>query len=310
MSAPPLVIHFEHSIPGDLCLEDLAGPRINVSEIARGSNNSLRLVLEQLGVSEQAFSLPAGAFRARAVSADVRGTVYCAEFVTLFPDLDNITMGPVVADLSAAELEILEADLDALLSNHGLHLTAGPPGSGYVRASEAFDFSASAPGQLYGSPLRDAQPGGPSGALVRAAQMEVQMYLHEHPLNQQRHERGLMPVSALWLWDGGALPPPLALKLPGLIGDDATLRGFWQHNGYQALRAPTTEFALKNLRDIGVLSISMPRDELLKRLQSLCVSMARSRELILLPQSGPLWRLRSKRKFGFRSLFGADSETK
>ena len=30
------------------------------------------------------------------------------------------------------------------------------------------------------------------------------MWLHEHPANQERIKRGRLPISALWLWGGGA----------------------------------------------------------------------------------------------------------
>ncbi|MCF7521544.1 hypothetical protein L4G92_05720 [Neisseria sp. ZJ106] len=33
-----------------------------------------------------------------------------------------------------------------------------------------------------------------------AKQTEIQMWLHQHPLNAERHRQGLQPVNVLWLW--------------------------------------------------------------------------------------------------------------
>lgn len=56
---------------------------------------------------------------------------------------------------------------------------------------------------------RDIQPLLPHGedaVRVRAWLNEVQMLLHDHPVNQAREARGVLPVNALWPWGGGILP--------------------------------------------------------------------------------------------------------
>lgn len=35
---------------------------------------------------------------------------------------------------------------------------------------------------------------------------EMQMFLHQHPVNQARQQRGLLPINSLWFWGGGARP--------------------------------------------------------------------------------------------------------
>jgi hypothetical protein len=35
---------------------------------------------------------------------------------------------------------------------------------------------------------------------------EMQMFLHQHEVNQDREHRGLLPVNSLWFWGGGDLP--------------------------------------------------------------------------------------------------------
>jgi hypothetical protein len=40
-------------------------------------------------------------------------------------------------------------------------------------------------------------------ALARSATAEIEMWLHEHPLNRERAGRGELAVNSLWLWGGG-----------------------------------------------------------------------------------------------------------
>jgi hypothetical protein len=96
------------------------------------------------------------------------------------------------------------------------------------------------------------------------------MWLHEHPANQDRIKRGRLPISALWLWGGGAaresvsarfeadslstqmadtvpasairgaaLLAATALPPPGVaFGRDPFLHGLWRSAGATAHPAP------------------------------------------------------------------------
>ncbi len=62
----------------------------------------------------------------------------------------------------------------------------------------------------------------PGARLVRRLQNEVQMLLHEHPLNEARQDRGALPLNSLWLSGTGAVPPSAAV--PGEVVLDSRLR--------------------------------------------------------------------------------------
>jgi hypothetical protein len=56
---------------------------------------------------------------------------------------------------------------------------------------------------------RDIDPLLPRGAdamQFRSQLNELQMLLHDHPVNQAREARGELPVNSLWLWGGGGQP--------------------------------------------------------------------------------------------------------
>lgn len=49
-------------------------------------------------------------------------------------------------------------------------------------------------------------PFGAEKMFWRGVLNEIQMLLHEHPLNQAREERGELAVNSIWFWGGGIMP--------------------------------------------------------------------------------------------------------
>ncbi len=54
---------------------------------------------------------------------------------------------------------------------------------------------------------------------------EMQMFLHQHEVNQQRAQRGLLPINSLWFWGGGNLPEKIDASLAWYC-DDSVLNQF------------------------------------------------------------------------------------
>lgn len=125
----------------------------------------------------------------------------------------------VLADNDAITLSREEADaLAGSISGHfGTDLSPLPlhPQRWYLRFTQ--------PPQLATTPLsvavgRDIEPLLPQGGdamRFRAQLNELQMLLHDHPVNQAREARGDLPVNSLWLWGGGHQPSTRAAS--GLI---------------------------------------------------------------------------------------------
>lgn len=63
-------------------------------------------------------------------------------------------------------------------------------------------------------------------------QGEVQMCLHQSPVNERRESLGLRPINALWFWGGGRAPEASpGEELPPLYAGDALSRGYWASRG-------------------------------------------------------------------------------
>ena len=90
------------------------------------------------------------------------------------------------------------------------------------------------PADALGADVGPFQASGPDAAALRLAASEIEMWLHEQPLNQARERRGALPVDGLWLWGGG---PPLA-RAPRIDGWTAGRDPFFEALAPAARDAP------------------------------------------------------------------------
>ncbi|MDP2640655.1 MAG: hypothetical protein Q8Q16_08315, partial [Betaproteobacteria bacterium] len=87
---------------------------------------------------------------------------------------------------------------------------------------------------------------GPEAMRWQAFANELQMLLHDHPVNLAREARGELPVNSVWLWGAGRLPPlparPSARRstrtsaqpFQHVAASDPLARGLAQASGAQA----------------------------------------------------------------------------
>ncbi|HWR77890.1 MAG TPA: hypothetical protein VN283_11880 [Thiobacillus sp.] len=124
----------------------------------------------------------------------------------------------VLADSGAFELTKQEADaLAAAIGQHfGADLSPNPlhPKRWYLRLPQAPRLTTTPLSVAVGRDIDPLLPQGGDAMQFRAQLNELQMLLHEHPVNQAREARGELPVNSLWLWGGGRLPVTCALPVP------------------------------------------------------------------------------------------------
>ena len=98
-------------------------------------------------------------------------------------------------------------------------------------------------------------PEGRDARLVRAVMNEMQMTLHEHPVNQRRSSASQQVVSGVWLWGFGPMHSVEARSLPVLATDDDWLRELWQLHGKPVL-THTTEVLASSAAAAGIALIA------------------------------------------------------
>ncbi|TAN53211.1 MAG: hypothetical protein EPN19_09605 [Betaproteobacteria bacterium] len=68
-------------------------------------------------------------------------------------------------------------------------------------------------------------PQGAAAGRALALATEIQMVLHEHPVNHAREQRGEPTVNSVWLWGAGRLPRSVRAPWLSVLGDDPVAAG-------------------------------------------------------------------------------------
>ena len=160
---------------------------------------------------------------------DAKGVWSQAALVHLMPTLDSLQLHPIEDHLSVDERAAL---LDAL----GKHLALDgalrpsledahigwPAGTVATCASPAALDLQDVRGQLYPAFMDSS---------IASVLNEAQMFLHQHPVNIAREQRGAPTANALWCWGFGPLPdrPPRTWRAAS--GRDPLIRGLALEGG-------------------------------------------------------------------------------
>ena len=99
----------------------------------------------------------------------------------------------------------------------------------FVRSSSPLQIATSPPDAAAANELRSAMPRGKDAAVVHRTMTELQMVLHEHPVNEKRARVGAPAINSIWLWGAGSqneMPSPSSLPLA--FGNDPFLVGLYR----------------------------------------------------------------------------------
>ncbi len=224
--------------------------------------------------------LPAGPCAHAAQSGSLPGGTWaCARPVHLLTGLDHLQLSPAWLELDEEEGAALLADVNRHLAGTGMRFHPSRKGDWLLECAQSVACTAVEPELAAGRNLRELMPGGPDGVRVRSLMNELQMLLHEHPVNELRERRGDPAVNSLWLWGFGVASPPDTTPLPELYTDDSWLEGIWRAHG--AAARPLAEFGRGvDAGRTGLLGWSSTpaasADECLAHSESLCFVPARS----------------------------------
>jgi hypothetical protein len=78
----------------------------------------------------------------------------------------------------------------------------------------------------------DAWPRGTDSGRLRRLMTELQMLLHENPVNQRRSARGMPAANAVWFWGNGRATPTTETQRAACAGRNAYLRGICRLHGW------------------------------------------------------------------------------
>jgi hypothetical protein len=170
------------------------------------------------------------------------GTWARAEPVHLLTALDHLQLAaPVPLPLEATESAELVGTLNDYLEGTGFKLRATDDGGWLCACPAGLDCSAVEPSLAVGRNLREWLPTGRDASRIQALVNELQMLLHQHPVNERRAARGLPAVNSVWCWGVGVAGTPAAAVTGVLVTDDAWLAGLWRLHAGRV--RPVGEFA-------------------------------------------------------------------
>jgi hypothetical protein len=162
-----------------------------------------------------------------------------ADPVYLEPRLDHLCIhAPLDVELPASDLAPLAGHLQNTLGEDarfrfeclGRHI--------YLRSAAPIATASASPETVHGEKPNDFLPAGERADAHRLLVSEIEMALHEHPVNHERQRRGLQPINSLWIWGGGEAPELRPQECPTLFADDALIKGYWLSREGRALPWP------------------------------------------------------------------------
>ena len=159
-----------------------------------------------------------------------------ADPVHLRADIDDLVLFDASdIDLSPDDAVALARTVNEALGPDGPRIDAAHPHRWYVAPDAPARIATTPLSRAAGAPVSGALPRGPDAAVWHRWMNEVQMALHECPVNVERERRGVVPVNSVWVWGAGSLPPAGDAPAPfvRVWTDDALLRGLARHSGVE-----------------------------------------------------------------------------
>jgi hypothetical protein len=129
--------------------------------------------------------------------------------------------------LSQVEAQALVASLNQHFSRDGLHFMLGASGACYLLSNGTPQIQTTLPSVALDKNSHDFLPQGNDASYWLALLNEVQMLLHEHPINLAREAAGQLALNSLWFSAGGTLPtkPSLLARQASLMANSKLYEG-------------------------------------------------------------------------------------
>jgi hypothetical protein len=150
---------------------------------------------------------------------------------------DQVTlMDPSALMLDEAASRAFFDAVRPLFTSEGYAMHYGAPLRWYLAHESLAELATASPDRVIGRNVDAWLGSAPAAKRLRRLQSEVQMLLYTHPLNDEREQRGLLPVNSFWLSGCGVAqaesgPPPLVddrLRAPLLAEDWAAWCKAWE----------------------------------------------------------------------------------
>jgi len=108
------------------------------------------------------------------------------------------------------EMAAIAATVNAHFVNQGITVEFPDPARGYIATDSKNLPKSTSLWEMAGANVFDNLPLSKTKTNWRAISNEMQMLLHEHPINQTRAANGIPAINGLWIWGGGSVEAVLS----------------------------------------------------------------------------------------------------
>ena len=224
-------------------------------------------ILDALNLRSVADKYPSAAvMRTGAASERATGFWLRVQPIHFIAGLDRITTVVLrgAARMTPAERSSLDAVFVEHLQSTGLELHVAND-EWLLRSATSLKLETVTPEFAAANPLSDILPRGADAGPIRRLMTELQMLLHEHPVNSQRQARGAPAINAVWVHGEGILSDLSSVSLPASYGEDLFLRGIYRlHDQVVGMTPADAKSLLAQLRGPTVAVIDAPNPESLE----------------------------------------------
>lgn len=195
--------------------------------------------------------------------------------VTMWADMAQVFMtSHGFADLDPYERNEIENCIRGVLVDEGVDFHSDHPERWCIALNQPLDFEFTPLGDALGMDVADALPGHPEARFWRRILNEIQVALHNCPVNIKRRQSGRQEVNSVWFWGGGFIPDAAPSNLIdtvysshpvtrglAIINDcrlkklDQAGQGDFRRDGRSVLIdwTPATRFAQEELEQLEIL---------------------------------------------------------
>jgi hypothetical protein len=150
----------------------------------------------------------------------------CADPVHLQVDRDALILAaPGYGELGQSDAHAVVQTLNGHFETAGIQFFAPAPTRWYARCAQAPVIETVPLREAAGRDVDTLLPRGDDALAWHRIFNEIQMLLHNHPVNEAREDAGLPAINSVWFWGGGTLPSQVSGKWSFVWAGDALAKG-------------------------------------------------------------------------------------
>lgn len=174
-----------------------------------------------------------------------------ADPVHLLLQRDSFSLSePVPLQVENEHAELIIASLNQHFSQDGMTFCIGNSGAWYLRLQQMPEIQTTLPSIAMDRNIYQFMPQGAAASVWVSYLNEIQMLLHEHPVNMQRESKHQAAINSVWLSGGGFMPQPLRPEngVELFVANSPVYHGLAKWSGLSI--QPTEHPLSKNLRHL------------------------------------------------------------